>query len=90
MNTVLIIDDEEKLRSLLTRIIKLEGFSVLEADTLKTAARSLEKENIDVILCDVKLPDGNGVDFAKETKLNYNKIGSPNREDRGGRPSALD
>ena len=74
MNTVLIIDDEEKLRSLLTRIIKLEGFSVLEADTLKTAARSLEKENIDVILCDVKLPDGNGVDFAKETKLKYPNI----------------
>ena len=74
MNTVLIIDDEEKLRSLLSRIIRLEGFSVVEADSLKTASRSLEKENIDVVLCDVKLPDGNGVDFAKEAKIKYPNI----------------
>ena len=74
MNTVLIIDDEEKLRSLLSRIIRLEGFSVVEADCLKTASRSLEKENIDVVLCDVKLPDGNGVDFAKEAKIKYPNI----------------
>ena len=71
MNTVLIIDDEEKLRSLLSRIIRLEGFTVLEADQLKSAHQYLSKENIDVILCDVKLPDGNGVEFAKETKAKY-------------------
>lgn len=71
MNTVLIIDDEEKLRSLLSRIIRLEGFNVLEADNLKAASKLLDKEIVDVILCDVKLPDGNGVDFVKETKLKY-------------------
>lgn len=71
MNTVLIIDDEEKLRSLLSRIIRLEGFTVLEADQLKSASKYLDKENIDVILCDVKLPDGNGVDFAKEIKAKF-------------------
>lgn len=71
MNTVLIIDDEEKLRSLLCRIIRLEGFNVLEAENLKAAAKLLDKEIVDVILCDVKLPDGNGVDFVKETKLKY-------------------
>jgi two-component system NtrC family response regulator len=68
MNTILIIDDEEKLRSLLKRIITLEGFTVLEADSLKTARKILEKEPVDIILCDVKLPDGNGVDFIKEIK----------------------
>ena len=74
MNTVLIIDDEEKLRNLLSRIIRLEGYAVLEADNLKNAIKSLEKENIDVVLCDVKLPDGNGVEFAKETKSKYPAI----------------
>jgi two-component system NtrC family response regulator len=69
--TVLIIDDEEKLRSLLGRLIRLEGFTVLEAENLKSASRFLEKENVDVILCDVKLPDGNGVDFVKEVKPRY-------------------
>jgi two-component system, NtrC family, response regulator len=60
---VLIIDDEEKLRALLARIIRLEGFVVLEAENLKAAGKLLDKEDIDVVLCDVKLPDGNGVDF---------------------------
>ncbi|MDP4247502.1 MAG: response regulator, partial [Bacteroidota bacterium] len=50
---VLIVDDEEKLRTLLARIIRLEGFVVFEAENLKTAGRLLEKEEVDVILCDV-------------------------------------
>jgi DNA-binding NtrC family response regulator len=68
MSRVLIIDDEEKLRSLLARIIKLEGFAVTEAGSLKAGLKAIEKEEPDVILCDVKLPDGNGVDFIREVK----------------------
>ena len=71
MNKVLIIDDEEKLRSLLARLIKLEGFSVIEASTLKQASKTVAREEPDVILCDVKLPDGNGIDFIKEIKSKY-------------------
>jgi two-component system, NtrC family, response regulator len=71
LNKVLIIDDEEKLRQLLTRIISLEGFTVLEAGNLSAASKVLEKENVDVILCDVKLPDGHGVDFLKQVKPKY-------------------
>ena len=71
MKKILIIDDEEKLRSLLARIIKLEGFTVTEAGTLKAGTKLLEKESFDVVLCDVKLPDGNGVDFVKEIKPGF-------------------
>ncbi len=74
MKKILIIDDEEKLRSLLTRIIKLEGFTVTEAGTLKAGTKLLEKESFDIILCDVKLPDGNGVDFVKEIKPIYPSV----------------
>jgi two-component system NtrC family response regulator len=69
--TVLIIDDEEKLSALLARIIRLEGLTVLEADTLKAGGRLLEREDIDVVLCDVKLPDGNGVDFVRDAKAKF-------------------
>src|SRR3982751_2079136 len=68
MGHILIIDDEEQLRKLLGRIISLEGFKVTEASNLKTAEEMLEREETDVILCDVKLPDGNGVDFVKKIK----------------------
>ena len=66
--TILLVDDEAKLRSLLKRIITLEGFEVLEADTLKQAGKILERTAADIILCDVKLPDGSGVDFTVELK----------------------
>ena len=68
MNTVLIIDDEEKLRSLLSRIISLEGFEVIEVANCKAALKKIETTIIDVVLCDVKLPDGNGIELIKEIK----------------------
>ncbi len=68
-STVLIIDDEEKLRNLLSRIVKSEGFEVVEASDCKTGLKRIEQNNIDVVLCDVKLPDGNGVDLTHQIKL---------------------
>ncbi|MEN0052056.1 MAG: sigma-54 dependent transcriptional regulator [Mucilaginibacter sp.] len=66
---ILIIEDETDVRQLLKRVLSLEGFSVLEAENLKTATKVLERENIDVVLCDVKLPDGNGVEFIPGIKV---------------------
>jgi len=71
LKKVLIIDDEEKLRTLLSRIISLEGFEVLQASDCKTALKKLEQTIIDVILCDVKLPDCNGVELSKNIKDQY-------------------
>ncbi|MEO6961815.1 MAG: sigma-54 dependent transcriptional regulator [Puia sp.] len=68
---ILIIDDEEPLRKLLGRIISLEGFNVEQADSLKSGFHILEQKEIDVVLCDVRLPDGNGVDFVKQLKTRY-------------------
>ena len=69
--TVLLIDDEEQLRKLLSRIISLEGFTVLEANSLKAGKQTLLHQPVDVVLCDVRLPDGNGVEFVKTVKSNY-------------------
>ncbi len=69
--TVLIIDDEEPLRKLLGRIISLEGFTVLQAGSLKEGSTILNQHPVDVILCDVKLPDGNGVEFVKTIRERY-------------------
>lgn len=71
MKNILIIDDEEKLRGLLARIIKSEGFEVIEAPDLKSGFKKLEQNDIDVLLCDVKLPDGNGVDFLQKVKSSF-------------------
>jgi len=71
LKNILIIDDEEKLRHLLARIIKSEGFEVFEAPDLKSGLKKLEIKDIDVVLCDVKLPDGNGVDFVPKIKVAF-------------------
>ncbi len=71
LKNILIIDDEEKLRHLLARIIKSEGFDVYEAPDLKSGFKKLETNDIDVVLCDVKLPDGNGVDFLQKIKTSF-------------------
>jgi two-component system NtrC family response regulator len=63
LKKILIIDDEEKLRSLMARIIGLEGFEVIEAGDCKSGLKKIEQHAFDVVLCDVKLPDGNGVDL---------------------------
>ncbi len=64
----MIIDDEEKLRTLLSRIIRSEGFEVLEASDAKTGLKKAEHHDIDTVLCDVKLPDGSGVDLIEKIK----------------------
>jgi len=71
MNKILIIDDEEKLRTLLSRIISLEGFEVFQSSDLKNGKKRLETTDIDVVISDVKLPDGSGVEFSKTIKEKY-------------------
>jgi two-component system NtrC family response regulator len=74
LNKILIIDDEEKIRTLLAKIISLEGFEVLQAADAKSGLRKLESADIDVVICDVKLPDASGVDLSKDIKKKYSAI----------------
>jgi len=67
-NTVLIIDDEKKLNDLLSRIIGLEGFTVVQAYNGKDGLKILDREDVQVVISDVKLPDVNGVDLVKTIK----------------------
>jgi two-component system NtrC family response regulator len=66
--TILIIDDEKKLNDLLSRIIGLEGFRVIQAYNGKDGIKLLEQQDVLVVLSDVKLPDANGVDLVKTIK----------------------
>ena len=66
MNKILIIDDEPTIRMLLSRILELEGYEVLKAKDRAQALSTLKKQNVQVVLCDVFLPDGNGVDMVQE------------------------
>lgn len=68
MSKILIIDDEAQIRSLLARMMELEGYEVCQAGDCKSALKQLELHSPDVALCDVFLQDGNGVDLVLAIK----------------------
>ncbi|GAB4055227.1 sigma-54-dependent transcriptional regulator [Spirosoma litoris] len=69
--TILIIDDESRLRQLLARILQLEGYTVLEAENARAGLKILERDDIHLVISDVKLPDRNGIELSGHIKQLY-------------------
>jgi len=64
--TILIIDDEEHARHNISEYLKTSGYEVFEAGTLKEGRDFLSKGDGDIVILDVQLPDGYGLDFLTE------------------------
>ena len=70
---ILVVDDDEMLRSAIVFDFKRKGFHTLEASNGRAAFEIVKKNNVDVILSDVRMPDGDGVELLKQVKeLNPN------------------
>jgi DNA-binding NtrC family response regulator len=65
---VLIIDDEQRLASLIARILDLEGFRVFQSYSAKEGLKILMIEDIQVVISDVNLPDINGIELIRLIK----------------------
>ena len=68
---VLVIDDEQDLRELLTLTLSRMGISATAVETLTEAKDALEKSPFDLCLTDMRLPDGNGLDIVDHIQHNY-------------------
>ncbi|MGI4020543.1 MAG: sigma-54-dependent transcriptional regulator [Janthinobacterium lividum] len=68
---LLIIDDEDRLRKLLSRILQLEGYEVFEAATAKEGLKKIGQETVEVVISDVKLPDSNGIELTQKIKSDW-------------------
>ncbi len=64
---ILVIDDEPAVRQIIAAHVKQAGYSVDQVGTAKDAAARLVRGDVDVALCDIQLPDGNGLDLVKNT-----------------------
>ena len=60
---VLIVDDDTDTREFLSQVAHGEGFTVAAADTLRSARAHLARQQPDVLLTDLQLPDGNGMEL---------------------------
>ncbi len=69
MALILLVEDEKLLRWALTEQLKRAGHEVHDAENLAVAGEHLEAHQPDVLLLDISLPDGNGLDFF-ESNLN--------------------
>ena len=65
MNTIMIVDDEEKIRSVYGKIFKREGYTVLDAGNTEEAHELLLKNKIDLILLDINMAKVDGTIFYK-------------------------
>lgn len=62
---VLVIDDEAAVRQILTSIVTRAGHSVDTAANVKEAASKLVRGDVDLALCDIRMPDGDGVELVR-------------------------
>ncbi len=63
--TILVVDDEADLRSIIAEDLELIGAWVLQASNGRAALELCRKENVDAVVSDVRMPGGDGIAFAK-------------------------
>ena len=66
MKTILLLEDDKNLNMLISGRLEKEGYRVLRAFTIREAKRLTEREEIAMVISDVMLPDGNGMEFASK------------------------
>ena len=67
--TVLVVDDEETARLVVSDFLRNRGYEVLEAGTMAEARKYIAQGVTDIIILDVRLPDGYGPNLLNETAL---------------------
>lgn len=72
--SILVVDDESMMRNLLERILSRDGYKVVSAEDGQDALRMLEREPVDIIISDLKMPRMNGFDLLKAVKQKYSGV----------------
>jgi len=65
---ILVVDDERSMRELLAIVLRREGYEVLLAENGRSAVDLLEREPVDLLISDIKMPDLSGVDVLRAAK----------------------
>src|SRR5579862_6048312 len=68
MSNILIIDDEKAIRKTLSEILSYEGYKIDEAGDGEEGLKKVKEKEYDVILCDIKMPKIDGIEFLEKTK----------------------
>jgi two-component system phosphate regulon response regulator PhoB len=74
---ILIIEDEPDIRKTLEYNVSREGYEVVSASSLSEARQNLESSSFSLLLLDLMLPDGSGLDLFRELKQDKSKSSMP-------------
>lgn len=66
--SVLIVEDEEIIRSTLQEFLQSEGYRALAVENVTDGLAAVKDNDFDVVICDVQLPDGDGIDLLRRIK----------------------
>jgi len=72
MTTCLLVDDDDELRELTGQRLASYGMGMRMASTVRSCRESLAKGGIDIVLLDLQLPDGDGIEVCREIRLSMN------------------
>ncbi len=67
-SSILIIDDEKAIRKTLSEILSYEGYKIDESGDGEEGFRKFREKEYDVILCDIKMPKMDGIEFLEKAK----------------------
>lgn len=71
---ILIIDDDKKIREIFSKLLSSEGFRVVEASSAPTGYNVLKREDVDLVLLDIKMPEDEGKDVYKAIRAFHKGI----------------
>jgi two-component system response regulator PilR (NtrC family) len=74
MSEILIVDDEASMRELLEILFSREGWQARSVPGLQAALKALEEQVPDVVVCDMRLKDGSGMDLLRRIKSNSPQV----------------
>ena len=72
--TVLVIDDELNIRELIAETLEADGYKVMQAETGARAVAVLASRPVDIVLCDIQLPDTSGIELASRIRVQQENI----------------
>lgn len=73
-HSVLIVDDEDMIRMILSQLLSKDGYNILQAGDGEAAVRACTGQKIDLIITDLVMPTKNGIDLIMEIKRSQGNI----------------
>src|SRR4030042_3804869 len=71
MSKIFIVEDNESIRESISCYLKIDGHDVFESDKISGVYEKIENYDIDLLILDIMLPDGNGYNLLKKIRYKH-------------------